>query len=271
MIGGYVSGEWTRVLQIPLTPQKIPTGHKTGLQRWQPFHRSPGGRKVMHDGSLKSEAYLYHMLSWPYAERILEERRLRLAPVRCWDDPYEKWWCDLLFDQPGPLVGIQAYGLCWTTGRYDEPRWRMAGFRKSDPVVRIRCRAGALLEAGRGLIEATSGALFLGKVLYLGESKLQGLAKSFRAGTRKHVTRTAASLLLHKRSAFKFEQEVRLIWLDREPRRDAFYIPIDAAVIDQVMTSPHDSWDQHSRIKAKLEPRGIECKRSGILRAPRPH
>jgi hypothetical protein len=132
----------------------------------------------------------------------------------------------------------------------------------------VRWQASDRGAAGRNLIGTDNGALYLGKVLYRPQSTLLDLAKSIHAGTRKEVTRMAASMLLHKRRAFELEQEVRLLWLDKDKPRAGFAIPIEPHAIEQVMTSPHDTWDEHRLIKAEVEKHGIECLRSGILRDP---
>jgi hypothetical protein len=238
------------------------------LISWTAYHREGGGRKVMHDGSLKDSERLYHMLPWPYALAIFEDRRLRLSPVGDWDDPYERSWCDLLFGRAGPLSGQRAYGLCWTTGIYDEPRWRMAAFRKTHPIVRIRCQVGPLLVACRSTLASRAGAFFLGTVRYAPESSLLAEARSVAAGARKEVTRSAATMLVRKRIAFAFEHEVRLLWLERATPVDAFYVDIDpTALIDQVMISPYADAEA-STIRAAFRPHRVSVKQSGIMRAP---
>ncbi len=239
------------------------------LVHWQVFDRGSDGRKIMRDRCLPKRKLIYHMLPWPYAKAIFDDGRLRLSQVRSWTDPYEKWWCDILFNRSSTLSGVQAYGLCWTTGTHDEPRWRMAAFCRNEPIVRIRCRADVILEAGREMIGKSSGSLFLGSVCYQREKKLRELAKHVTAGSRKEVTRTAAAMLLHKRIAFKFEQEVRLLWLDREPACDAVFVEIEpAATINQVMTSPYATQTEHRTIQAYLDKRGIESKKSALLSTP---
>jgi hypothetical protein len=235
---------------------------------WTAHHRGAGGRKVMHDGTLKESERLYHMLPWPYALAIFENRRLRLSPVGDWDDPYEKSWCDLLFGRSGALSGQRAYGLCWTTGIYDEPRWRMAAFRRTHPIVRIRCQVGPLLAACAATLTARAGSFYLGTVRYDRESSLLAEAHSVAAGARKEVTRTAASMLIRKRIAFAFEHEVRLLWLERAAATDAIYVDIDpAALIDQVMISPYAAAEAPT-IRAAFRVHGVPVKQSGVMRAP---
>ena len=237
--------------------------------RWQVFQRGREGRKVIHDGALPQSACVYHMLPWPYARAIFETSRFRLSPVASWNDPYEKWWCDVLFKRTSSLTGLHAYGLCWTTGTHDEPLWRMAAFHRNDPIVRLRCRVDAILNATRHLIENSAGAMYFGKVRYVPEKELAEMARSMTAGLYKEVTRTAAAMLLHKRNAFKFEQEMRLLWLDREERRESMHLQIDPfTIIDQVMISPHATQEQYKSIQADLRERGVSPKQSQLLRAP---
>jgi hypothetical protein len=145
----------------------------------------------------------------------------------------------VLFKGPSSLKDLHAYGLCWTIGTYDEPLWRMAAFRRNDPIVRLRCRVDRILNATRHLIENSAGAMYFGKVRYVPSEKLAEMARSLTAGQHKEVTRTAAAMLLHKRNAFKFEREMRLLWLDREEGRESMHLQIDpSTIIDQVMIRP---------------------------------
>lgn len=239
---------------------------------WACAHRGTNGSKVMRDAELNNEqAYVYHMLPWPYAKEIFEKGRLRLSPVQSWKDPYEKWWCDTLFGGENNLSGVQAYGLCWTSSTFDEPLWRLAAFgrTKKHPIVRIRCKLTNILRAGQSLIGTEDGSLYLGKVRYQRQRKLENAARIVKTGRLKDVSRTAASMLLQKRNAFRFEQEIRLLWLDRHEERKGFFIKVDpASDIDQIMTSPYATRKQHQEIKTFVDGCCVECRMSAIL-APR--
>lgn len=237
---------------------------------WSLVGGGAGDWEVMKDAGLKRR-FLYHMLEWRYAKRIFESNKLRLSPVRSWQDPYERWWCDRLFYRPGPLSGFQPYGSCWTIGARDEPRWRMAGFGpdKETPIVRIRSRVDAMVNATTSLLKNNGGAAFLGRVQYRGERALLDLAQSVAEGPNKEVTRMAATMLLHKRRAFKFEDEVRLLWLDKQTLREGVYIDIEAKTfIDQVMITPHASPAETAHIKREMEPFDVLCLASGLLNSP---
>jgi len=244
------------------------------LTSWQNYHRLEDGSKVMLDASLSIESSIYHRLEWKFAQLIFQDVQLRLSPVRDWKDPYESWWCEELFERQGsPLRGINAYALCWTLSRYDEPAWRMVGYGRSEPIVRITRPVGAILEAAKRHIEANRGTWFLGKVRYRPERRLRLLSERLSesaASPLKHVASTAASLLIRKRKAFRFEEEVRLIFLDRPgaPARPQLFLPIEIAGITDVMTSPYADRGQRRNVIDGLKPFGLRPRRSSVMNPP---
>jgi hypothetical protein len=224
--------------------------------RWRQEWRSPNGSKVFRDERLSASASVYHYLEYPHALSIFSEGRLRLANPLGWSDPYEQWWRKAVFGRPSPLQQTSAYLLCWSQNRVDEPAWRMAAFQRATPIIRIRCRVRDILAAASALAEQRPGAFFTGKVCYEKEEALQRRAQSVQAGELKEATRAAANLLLRKRTAFRFEKEVRALWLDSEPQNTALFLPVDAkSVVKQVMCSPHGHPDQRARIHQEFEER----------------
>jgi hypothetical protein len=237
-----------------------------GSIRWRQESRSSNGSKVLRDQALAASASVYHYLEYPHALSIFSAGRLRLANPAKWPDPYEHWWRETVFDPPGPLHQTSAYALCWSRSRYDEPAWRMVGFERTNPIIRIRCRVRDILAAARTLAEQRPGAFFAGKVSYESAEELGQRASSVRAGEMKDLARTAANLLLRKRNAFRFEKEVRILWLDQEPQNTALYLPIDAqSVVRQVMCSPHTHPEQRAKIHHEFKERfGVEVIDPGI-------
>jgi len=238
--------------------------------RWRQRSRSANGSKVFIDESLQDGAWIYHYLEYPHALSIFSEDRLRLANPSKWPDPYEHGWCNTLFDRTGPFREISAYALCWSRSHFDEPAWRMAGFQRTNPIIRIRCRVRDILAAASALAVQRSGSFFTGKVCYEREEELWRRAKSLRAGETKEVIRMAANSLLRKRNAFRFEKEVRTLWLDREPQNTALFLPVEAkSVVKQVMCSPHTHPDQRAKIHQEFEERfGIKVADPRVLHEP---
>jgi hypothetical protein len=234
--------------------------------RWRQESRSSNGSRVFRDDGLKAGTYVYHYLEYPHALAVFTDGRLRLAnPIR-WSDPYEQGWCQTVFNRPGPLDQTSAYALCWSRSHFDEPAWRMAGFQRSNPIVRIRCRLRDILSAARSFADQRPGAFFAGEVCYEHEEELRQRAKSLQAGPVKEPARTAANLLLRKRKAFRFEKEVRTFWLDSEPQNTALFLPIEPkSVVRQVMCSPHVHPDQRTRIHEEFKERfGVNVVDPGI-------
>jgi hypothetical protein len=242
------------------------------LVPWRSFHRGDDGRKIMHDGSFGEDPWLYHFLPWKYAKTIISEECLRLSPVRDWGkiDPYEAWWCDIIFHRSSNLAKTHAYGQSWTTSHFDEPMWRMSGFGKKKkllPIVRIRCTKRAILEAGERFIEYSTGSFYLGKVRYCEQHKLEHLGNTARS--RKEVTRTAAGLLVHKRNAYRFEQEVRLLWVSENTEPNGMRIPINPQrMISQVLISPYAKSAQVKEVKSYCRAHGIRVQKSLIRKPP---
>src|SRR4051794_20019292 len=199
--------------------------------RWQQYSRAATGSKVLRDESLTDGSSVYHYLEYPHALSIFSEDRLRLANPSNWADPYEQEWCRTIFGRAGPFRRTSAYVLCWSRSRHDEPAWRMAGHQRTNPIVRIRFRLRDILAAAGSLAEKRSGALFTGKVCYEQEEELRVRANSLQAAEPKDAGRATAALLLRKRNAFRFENEVRTIWVDSEPQSTALFLPIDAKTV----------------------------------------
>jgi hypothetical protein len=146
----------------------------------------------------------------------------------------------------------------------------MVGFQRANPIIRIRCRVGDILSGAGTLAQQRPGSFFMGKVCYEREEDLGKRANRARAGEVKEIARTAASLLLRKRNALRFEKEVRALWVDSEPPKTALFIPIDPkTVVKQVMCSPHAHPDQRARIHEEFMDRfGVKVIDSRILHAP---
>ncbi len=232
---------------------------------------SAGGRKLMQDGMSAGLKYLYHHMEWRYAQLVLQNRRLRLSSVSSWNDPYEKAWADILFNRPGSaLSGSAAYGICFTTSTYDEPAWRMHGFSKPPPMIRLKFRTEGIIDAARSSLASSTGSWFLGCVRYRRTDELNSLAGTVLHREQKDVSRTAAGMLLQKRSAFAFEKEVRLLLIvpSGTIASPNVLLPITTSAVTQVMASPHSTASECDQIESELSAYGMKLTRSRVLRGP---
>jgi hypothetical protein len=236
---------------------------------WKLVSRSATGGKVYLDATLGPSSYIYHRLEYPYARAIFQNERLRLGLIASWKDPYEKWWCEALFARPSALENTRAFGLCWTSSWNDEPAWRMVGFGRRHPIVRIRSKVLDLLDAATRFAAEHSGSMFLGRVRYQTENTLKAAAAAVRAGHTKSVTRAAATMLLQKRRAFRFEEEIRLLWIAQGTAERQLWLPVIAKdVIDQILISPHVPRKQQKKIQAGFAHYEVDVLKSLVLHAP---
>lgn len=229
------------------------------------------GRKVMQDSTSTGLRSLYHHMEWRYAQLVLQNQRLRLSAVSSWSDPYEKAWVNILFNRPGSVLkGAEAYGICFTTSTYDEPAWRMHGFSRPPPMVRLMLRKNSILDAIRVSLALHAGSWFLGSVRYRQTTELNSLARTVVGHEQKDVSRMAAAMLLHKRNAFVFENEVRLLLIlpPGTSAGDAVFLPIPTSAVTQVMSSPHATDAECCRVEGELSVLGKKLTRSRVLRGP---
>ena len=262
----------------------------TALPNWSIVEKFDKGRAVYVDSDLDLSQPLYRYMRADDAFKMLEKKALWFSAPHRWDDPHEKWWCDLLFRDGSHLGTAYAYGSCWTTRSHDEPFWRLYGCRCVEddakarrkkiesvrvlPAVRFRAKADKLLH---WLCESARGATckaFMGHVRYCPVEQLRAVASNARA-SNDNPARIAADGLHMKRLAYQFEDEVRLLWIDRKDRRGGHPIALDPLeLFDQVMIGPTRADDEgrYLEVAARLMDRGIpeaRIKPSSIWQVPK--
>jgi hypothetical protein len=148
----------------------------------------------------------------------------------------------------------------------------MAGFNRAEPIVRIKCDIHAIQRASYRAIADTPASVFLGGVNYKRQEDLLRNARRVSSASCQEVSHKAAEFLLMKRNAFRFEREVRLLWLDRANNhsQERFVLIDPGHDISQVMISPHATKEQSALIRREWLQLGVRVPlvRSGILRAP---
>lgn len=196
---------------------------------------------------------LYHYLPWQFATLLITNRQLRLAPPESWPDPHERWWCDALFSGNNRLRGVRSFAQCWTTSHLDEAFWRIVAMSAKGPVVRLRTTVSRLEEVCSQAIGARPGKAFIGRVEYPELWVLAEKASAVRRDAVRDVASSAATALLTKRRAFKFENEVRLLWIERGTTDAEVFLPIDPLrCIRQIMLGPLTTPAQGEAIEKSL-------------------
>jgi len=235
------------------------------MREWITSSQKSGSHRVNRDASLSDRQDLYHMLQWPHARKIFEESRLRLSPVSSWQDPYERWWHERIFGASSAPESMYAHGLCWTTRTFDEPLWRLAAFDRTDPIVRIRCSVQSILHAALGWRDNRAGTFYLGRVHYCRQNRLNAITE-WQQEEAMRTKQAIANLLFCKRNAFRFENEVRFLWLGSAREQSSVYLDVQPKrAITQVMISPYVTRVVGHRIRACLKEWGVPCKQSGVM------
>jgi len=175
--------------------------------------------------------------------QILRANQLTLVKPKKWDDPFENALLSSAFEFPdGEQVTFSAkdsvYGQCWTLHRETDAMWRIYSHDKDG--VRVTSTPRKLLEALNATEpEYSNVRCYIGKVTYLKKTALLE-----RLGKIKLINTNGsgfAESLLFKRSEFRHENEVRLIYCGRDGNceNDLFHIPINPNdLFDKFMFDP---------------------------------
>lgn len=235
-------------------------------QKWQK------GNAIYVHPDLNLRRPLYRYMHFEKAVRMLADREMWFSAPDQWEDPHEAWWCKHLFRDRSHLATAYAYGTCWTRKWLDEPFWRIYGCRCDDgkpkkkskapavlPAVRFRASGQALFQWLRQSVEGQAAKAYMGRVRYCPYDQLEHEARRVRA-TSNGASPIAATGLHLKRQAFRFEDEVRMLWIDRGGRRAGHALAFDPTLLfDQVMIGPvrDEHLDRYSYVEARLIDLGI--------------
>ncbi len=213
---------------------------------------------VFSGADLSPRTRIYRYLTWDRAREFFETNKLRLASPRSWVDPYEHWWCDLLFRPSSQLHVANAFACCWSTRHTDEPYWRLYDRDGTRAVVRLGTTVQRIVDALSSAVAVMPAKAFVGRVRYRPTIELERAALRVKIGSEKEVAAVAARMLHMKRSAFQFEQEVRVVWVERSADGLDRHIPLNSVnVFRRVMIGPSVLRDQAASIRRSLRQLGV--------------
>ncbi len=236
----------------------------TGASKWRREYENPA-KGMVYLRELLPSTTVYRYMHQGQLRDLVSTSKLKLKPPHVWDDPHEEWWCKELFRDGSALHRAEAYASCWTVRNMDEPFWRFYSCRckPSSPVpppaVRIKTTVGKLVEVLARAVDATPAKVFIGRVRYCASEELKQAARRMREGYTKEVASEAANGLHMKRNAFKFEQEVRVLWIENDrPPREHKKVAIDPLLlIEQVMIGPSKDRDKVGKARKMVRRLGI--------------
>lgn len=220
---------------------------------------------------------IYRIMSIARVLQMLESRRLVLVKPKLWDDPFENALLSSTFVSPDGGKTVFAakdsvYGQCWTLYRETDAMWRIYSGQKDG--VRVSTTPRRLFEASKALHPTFwVNRCFIGRVSYLPEKDLRRELGAINL-MRQDGSGVAESLLF-KRSAFKHEKEVRLIYTgdDLQPGPDLCPFEVDPITLfDEFVFDPRMDDALIAAYSAAMLSKGIPKKsisKSTLYRAPK--
>lgn len=202
------------------------------------------------------DKYIYRVVSLERLVELFVSKENTLVKPRLWEDTFENF----ILQSPvklnsGLVVNYdlheRMYGQCWTLHKSSDAMWRI--YSQDKCGLRIRTTINKLLNSVRAY-ETTRKKVTacIGKVEYLSDRGLLKRANSTfddKGISKQNIFRS----LLVKRSAFKHENEVRILidaWGQDGCSSDLFKYVLDPNdLIDQIMVDPRRTPAEYEIIK----------------------
>lgn len=158
---------------------------------------------------------IYRILSVHRLIEMFNSERLTLISPRVWEDPRENFILNATFRSGGKAVDFRApkslFAQCWMTTAVSDAMWRI--YSPDNQGVRIRTTIRKLIKSLSGSVQHPENRAFIGKVKYFPESRLPKEAEKIIPSLNDTNGKGLAKSLLVKRSSFRHENEVRLIYM----------------------------------------------------------
>lgn len=208
----------------------------------------------------RKDNHIYRIISIDRLLLLFSTKENVLVNPRKWDDPFENFILNSKVRlQSGELASFDFrdnfYGQCWTRHKASDAMWRI--YSPKSNGVRIRTTIPKLANSlSKTLGQWSHISCFMGKVKYLNNKKMMDFANTIFKDVAFPKSNLFAETLLIKRPAFKHENEVRLLYFEREnnSRNDLYKYSFDPhEVIDQVMIDPRVDYKTFLAMKASIK------------------
>lgn len=208
--------------------------------------------------------------------QVLEKKSLTLVKPHKWDDPYENALLSSSFKISNGETGTisardSVYGQCWTLHRETDAMWRI--YSQNKDGIRITTTPRKLLGSLIKDVNKTPELYcFIGKVQYVRKSDMFNALKSI--DLLKTDGTGIAKSLLYKRTEFKHENEIRLIYSgdDNLCKSDIFNFKIDPnQLFDRLLFDPRMDNELRTAFTLAIKNKNcnVEIKRSTLYDAPK--
>ena len=165
---------------------------------------------------------LYKYLTLERALEFLETSKIWFASPTTWEDPFEKRFVETMYQTNGIKVPFpwkdRVYCLCLSENANCEAYWNT--YSKDDIGICFALDTEKLLDLLDGFAEKNDVSIYIGPVVYQNTTTIKGrLSKNPFIGPSIDLDDpvTDAKMLLLKRNAFEYEEEVRIILVKDTP------------------------------------------------------
>lgn len=201
----------------------------------------------------------------------LTKRTLHLVNPCEWQDPYESYLFDAFIhfnnEDEFPInheINLASnkhdfYAQCWTKKQNCDGLWR--NYRDNEACVRVKTTPLKICSQLEHLFHDDYSRFFIGKVNYVSNQQLkEKLILSWDTMFSKDGDQTfnhVIELLLLKREAFSYEEEVRLIYNGLKERtsviKRSIDLPIDPVLLfEELVVDPFTTEEEYNKIRKKI-------------------
>jgi hypothetical protein len=257
---------------------------------WEQRVAETNKRNLLRLDDADLDRRIYRIYALDHFKELLAARVDAVVNPTKWQDPFENFFLErteVMDDLTGSTIplknlAVDWYGQCWSMNKDTDAMWRIyCPDPVANPGVKVRTTIRKLFDNLKGSgSPAPYLQFFIGKVEYRSE---RGIVNLMRGLTFTDIAVGGqgdrfADLLCLKRTAFRHEREVRLLFQDGEfgsSRRGVggvFKFALDpSAVFEEVVLDPRMKDPDAAALKADLLAGGrttLPISRSNLYRVP---
>lgn len=209
-------------------------------------------------GDIQESTKIYRIFPRDRFLQLFKENLNALVLPSKWQDPFENMFLKAeVVTATGERGGFgfhnDVYGQCWTLETASDAMWQI--YSRENDAVRVRTTVGKLLGSLRAIHGIWAAeTCFIGRVKYLNEKQLITFGETvFKDGLSGEAI---AISLLAKRTAYKHENEVRLIYLERMATHHTggiYKYELDPrTIVDQIMVDGRTTYEDFAPFREEV-------------------
>ena len=183
--------------------------------------------------NLSGNRHIYRIIPFERLLSILLAKKNTLVQTKKWDDPFENFLLNCELNVPGIPSPVKLseqrdkwYGQCWTLQEQCDGLWRVYTQKGKIRGVRVKTTVGKLFNSFYNPNDSFAQlSYYIGKVKYIPKESINKYLCGLWAGKDITCSDNSGQLnsLLIKRSEFRYEQEVRLLYNDNNNQHCEYY------------------------------------------------